>query len=76
VVFSWALQQRARASLRVDQAPAKDTRAALRPADRPDRAADVDAVIAALVRLLARQAAREHLERLANPDAGEITDER
>jgi hypothetical protein len=39
------------------------------------RTADVEETVAALVRLLARQAAREHLERLANPDAEEITDE-
>ena len=58
----------------VDQAPAKDTGAAARPADGPGRTADVDAAIAALVRLLARQAAREHLERLANPEL-ETTDE-
>jgi len=60
--------------VRVDQAPAQDTGAAARPADGPDRTADDDAAIAALVRLLARQAAREHLERLANPEL-ETTDE-
>jgi hypothetical protein len=54
--------------LRVDQTPAQDTGAAARPADGPDRTADVDAAITALVRLLARQAARDHLERLANPE--------
>ena len=75
------LERLARASIqsertgKVDQAPAQDTGAAARPADGPDRAANVDAAIAALVRLLARQAAREHLERLANPDAAEISDE-
>jgi hypothetical protein len=56
----------------VDQAPAQDIGA--RPTDGPDRTADVDAAIAALVRLLARQAAREHLERLTNPEL-ETTDE-
>ena len=61
--------------MKVDQAPAQDTGAAARPADGPDRTADVDAAIAALVRLLARQAAREHLERQANSNAEEITDE-
>jgi hypothetical protein len=60
--------------VKVEQAPARDTRAAARPANGPNRAADVDAAIAALVRLLARQAAREHLERLANPEL-ETTDE-
>ena len=58
--------------VQADQASAKDTQAAP-PAQGADRAADVDAAIAALVRLLARQAAREHLHRLANPE--EITDE-
>jgi hypothetical protein len=61
--------------VKVDQAPAQETEAAVQPAHGPDRTADVDAVIAALVRLLARQAAREHPERLANPDAEEPTDE-
>jgi hypothetical protein len=60
--------------VRFDLAPAQDTGAAARPADGRDRSADVDAAIAALVRLLARQAAREHLERLANPKL-ETTDE-
>ena len=60
--------------MNVDQAPAQDTEAAARPAQGADRAADVDEMIAALVRLLARQAAREHLERLANPEL-ETTDE-
>ena len=60
--------------MNVDQAPAQDTGAAARPVDDADRTADVDAAIAALVRLLARQAAREHLERLANPEL-ETTDE-
>ena len=59
--------------MKVDQAPAKDIGA--RPADGPDRPADVDAAIAALVKLLARQAAREHLERRPNLDAQEITDD-
>jgi hypothetical protein len=49
--------------------------AAARPAQGPDRTADVDAAIAALVRLLARQAAREHLERLAHPDSEDSTHE-
>jgi hypothetical protein len=61
--------------VKVDQAPARDTGAAARPVDGAARTADVDAAIAALVRLLARQAAREHLERLATTDAEEITDE-
>jgi hypothetical protein len=61
--------------VRVDQAPAQDTGAAARPANGRDRTADVDEKIAVLVRLLARQAAREHLERLANRHAEEITDE-
>ena len=59
----------------VDQAPAKDTEAAAQPVQAPERAADVDEKIAALVRLLARQAAREHLEQQTNPDAEEITDD-
>jgi hypothetical protein len=61
--------------VKVDQAPAQDIVATVQPAHDPDRTADVDAAIAALVRLLARQAAREHLERLATTDAEEITDE-
>jgi hypothetical protein len=61
--------------VKVDQAPAQETGAAARPVAGADRTADVDAAISALVRLLARQAAREHLERLANPEAEEITDE-
>jgi hypothetical protein len=60
--------------VKVEQAPAQDIRAAARPVQSPDRTADVDAAIAALVRLLARQAAREHLEWLANPEL-ETTDE-
>jgi hypothetical protein len=62
--------------VKVDQAPAQDIVAAARPADGPGRTADVDVAIAALVCLLARQAAREHLERLANPDAEETINER
>jgi hypothetical protein len=58
-----------------DQAPARDTGAAARPVDGAARTAEVDAAIAALVRLLARQAAREHLERQTNPDAEEIIDD-
>ena len=61
--------------MKVDQAPAQDTGAAAQPVDGADRKADVDAAITALVRLLARQAAREHLERLANAEAEEITDD-
>jgi hypothetical protein len=81
VVFSWALGHRSGvdaegARVKVDQAPAQDTEAAAKPADGPDRTADVDAAIAALVRLLARQAAREHRERLANPAAEETINER
>jgi hypothetical protein len=40
----------------------------------PDRTADVDAALAAIVRLLARQAAREHLHRLAHPEADTTDD--
>jgi hypothetical protein len=61
--------------VKVDQAPARDTGAAARPVDGAVRTADADAALAALVRLLARQAAREYLERQASPDAEEITDE-
>ena len=61
--------------MKVDQAPAQDTGAAVQPKQGPARTADFDAAITALVRLLARQAAREHLERQANPEAEEITDE-
>jgi hypothetical protein len=60
--------------VRVDQTSAQQTEAAAQPAQGPNRTPDVDAMLKALVRLLARQAAREHLERLANPDAEEITD--
>jgi hypothetical protein len=56
-------------TVQVDQAPAQDIEEPAQPAQGAGRTADVDAAIAALVRLLARQAAREHLERLANPDA-------
>jgi hypothetical protein len=59
----------------VNQAPAQDIVAAAPPAHGPDRTADVDAALDALVCLLARQVAREHLERLADPDAEEPTDE-
>ena len=61
--------------MKVDQAPAQDTGAAGQPVQGPDRTPDVDAALNVLVRLLARQAAREYLERLANSDAKEITDE-
>jgi hypothetical protein len=62
--------------VRVDHAPPQEPGAAARPAHGPDRTPDVDAALDALVRLLARQAAREHLERLVNPDTEDITDER
>jgi hypothetical protein len=55
--------------VKVDQEPAQDIVVAARPAEGPARTAEVDAAIAALVRLLARQAAREHLPRLAHPDS-------
>jgi hypothetical protein len=79
VAFSWALGHCSGVAaedgrVRVDQAP--DTEAAAQPAQSADRAADVDEMVVALVRLLARQAAREHLERLANPDGEETIDER
>jgi hypothetical protein len=61
--------------VQVDQTPARYTTAAAQP-QGAERAADVDAAISALVRLLARQAAREYLKRQANPDAEEISDER
>ena len=61
--------------VKVDQAPAQETAAAVQPKQGPDRTADVDAALDALVRLLARQAAREYLERQANPDAGDTTDD-
>ena len=61
-------------AVKVDQAPAQDTGAAV--PQGADRTADVDAAIRALVRLLARQAAREYLEQLAKADAKETTDER
>jgi hypothetical protein len=57
----------------IEQGAAQETEPAAQPAPSPDRPLDVDAAIIALVRLLARQAAREHLHRLANPE--EITDE-
>lgn len=60
--------------MKVDQAPAQDSKAAAQPARGADSTRDVDEVIAALVRLLARQAAREHLERLAHPEQ-DTTDE-
>jgi hypothetical protein len=58
----------------IDQAPAQETEAAAQPAQGADRAAEVDEKIAVLVRLLARQAAREHLHRLAHPET-DATDE-
>jgi hypothetical protein len=61
--------------VRIDQAAAQVTGAAAQPAQGPDRTADVDAALDAIVRLLARQAAREYLERQATPKAEEITDE-
>jgi hypothetical protein len=60
--------------VRVDQAPAQGTEAAAQPVQGADRTADVAEKIAALVRLLARQAAREHLHRLAHPET-DATDE-
>lgn len=60
----------------VDQATAQVTKAAGQSVQCPDRTADVGAALAAIVRLLARQAAREHLARQPNPDAEEIPDER
>ena len=62
--------------MKVDRAPAQDTGAAVQPAQGAICTADVDAAIRALVRLLARQAAREYLEQLANADAKENTDAR
>ena len=59
----------------VDQTSAQDIKAAGQPVQSSGRTADVDAAISALVRLLARQAAREHLERQSNPEAEEITDD-
>ena len=61
--------------MKVDQAPAQDTEVAGQPAQRPDSTPDVDEMLSALVRLLARQAAREYLERQGSPDAEEVTDE-
>ena len=60
--------------MKVDHATAQDTEAAAQPRG-PDRTPDVDAALNALVRLLARQAAREYLEWQANRDAEEIPDE-
>jgi hypothetical protein len=80
VVFSWALGHRSGVDaeggrVKVDQAPVQGTEAA-QPAQGADRAAEIDEKIGAHVRLLARQAAREHLHRLAHPDSEEPTDER
>jgi hypothetical protein len=80
LVFSWALGPRSGVDaeggrVKVDQALAQDTGAAAEPPQGTDRAADVDAAIAALVRLLARQAARDYLHRLAHRDARDTTDE-
>ena len=61
--------------MKVDQAPAQVTGAAGQPVQGPDRTPDVEAALNALVRLLARQVAREYLERQAISNAGEITDE-
>jgi hypothetical protein len=61
--------------VKVDLAPAQGTEAAVQPAHGLDRTADVDEMISALVRLLARQAAREHLHRLAHPET-DATDEK
>jgi hypothetical protein len=62
--------------VKADQAPVRDTGKAARPAHDSDPRPDVDAMLVAIVKLLARQAAREHLERLANPDGEETIDER
>jgi hypothetical protein len=56
----------------VDRASVRNNEAAAQPAQ--GRAPDVDAMLNALVRLLARQAAREHLHRLAHPETGTIDD--
>jgi hypothetical protein len=61
--------------VKADQAPVRDTGTAARPAHGSDPRPDVDAMLVAIVKLLARQAAREHLEHLATPDPEEITDE-
>ena len=60
--------------MKADQAPVRDTGTAARPAHGSDPRPDVDAMLVAIVKLLARQAAREHLERLANLEL-ETTDE-
>jgi hypothetical protein len=60
--------------VRVDHAPPQEPGAAARPAHGPDPRPDVDAMLVANVKLLARQAARQHLERLANPEL-ETSDE-
>ena len=60
--------------MKVDQAPAQDTEQA-QPVQGPDRTPEVDAAIMALVRLLARQAAREHLHRLAHPETDATNEE-
>jgi hypothetical protein len=56
----------------VDRASVRNNEAVAQPAQR--RAPDADAMIDALVRLLARQAAREHLHRLAHPEADTTDD--
>jgi hypothetical protein len=61
-----------------DQAPKQKTKAAAQPVQRlaqsPNRTPDIHPQVAALVRLLARQAAREYLHRPAHPET-DTTDE-
>ena len=81
MVFSWKLEHRSGVDaedgrVKVGQAPAQSSEAAAPPAQGPDRAPAVDEMINGLVRLLARQAAREHLERLARPNSEDPTDVR
>ena len=59
----------------VDQESVREPEPAAQPADGTDRAPDLSAQIASLARLLARQAAREHLHRLSHPDTEDTTDE-
>jgi hypothetical protein len=59
----------------VDQEPVREPEPAAQPPYGTDRTPDLSAQIGSLVRLLARQEAREHLHRLSQPDAEDTTDE-
>jgi hypothetical protein len=60
----------------VDKEPVRDAGPAVERAHDTDRAPDLKAQITALVRLLARPAAREHLDHSTRADTKDVGDER